>query len=274
MTTLKRKWYKIIFEADTKAGKDFDVALLIFILLSVAVVMLDSVADIHNRLSSLFLILEWIFTILFTLEYVTRIAVHPKPLRYIFSFWGMVDLLSILPTYLGLFVAGYHYMIVVRIFRLLRVFRIFKMVRFNRESQILLKSLSASIYKVSIFFLALLMVVVIMGTIMYVVEGEENGFNSIPESIYWAIITVTTVGYGDMVPHTVMGKFVSAFSMIIGYSIIAIPTGIVTAEMTKNRRKIRKGCPDCGNTNKISANYCYKCGYHFSEKHREADTKK
>ena len=261
--TAKEKWYSIIFESDTKAGKTFDVGLLVLILVSVAVVMLDSISSIQAKYSNLFQALEWLLTIGFTIEYAARILVHPRPMRYVFSFWGMIDLLSILPTYLSLVFVGYHYMIVVRIFRLLRVFRILKMARFSSESQLLWKSLAASIYKVSIFFLALLLIVILMGTTMYVVEGEKYGFDNIPESIYWAIITITTVGYGDIVPHTVLGKFISSLSMIIGYSIIAIPTGIVTAEMAKGR-KSKKVCPQCNAENKISANFCYKCGHGFA----------
>lgn len=263
--TLRERIYRTIFESDTKRGKDFDVILLILILLSVLIVMLDSVAPLSKKYSIIFNTVEWILTVIFTIEYLTRIVVHPKPLRYIFSFWGFIDLLSILPTFLSLMFSGYRYMLVVRIFRLMRVFRIFKLTRFNKESQMLMRSLKASLYKISLFFLALMMVVTIMGTIMYVVEGEDQGFDNIPESIYWAIITITTVGYGDMVPKTLLGKFISAFSMIIGYSIIAVPTGIVTAEMTKARKKIRKRCPQCFKMNRKKANFCERCGASFSK---------
>ncbi len=265
MNEIRKKWYNIIFKSDTKAGKDFDVLLLVLILISVAVVMLDSVEAFHTQYSLLFDIFEWILTIVFTLEYLVRIYVHPKRIYYLFSFWGIIDFLSIVPTYLSLFFIGYHYMIVVRIFRLLRVFRIFKLVRFSNESEVLLKSLRASIYRVSIFFFALLMIVMLMGTTMYVVEGAENGFDNIPKSIYWAIVTITTVGYGDMVPQTVLGKFLSSLSMIIGYSIIAIPTGIITSEMTKRKKKLRKSCSECGVYNDISANFCKSCGEKFDE---------
>ncbi len=265
METTRQKWYNIIFKSDTKPGKDFDVILLILILISVVVVMLDSVEAFHRQYSFFFDILEWILTIIFTLEYLVRLYVHPKRIRYVFSFWGIIDFLSIVPTYLSLFFIGYHYMIIVRIFRLLRVFRIFKLVRFSNESEVLWKSLRSSMYKVSIFFFALTMIVVLMGTIMYVVEGAENGFDNIPKSIYWAIVTITTVGYGDMVPQTVLGKFLSSLSMIIGYSIIAIPTGIVTSEITKRKHKLRKCCSECGVFNDISANFCKSCGEKFDE---------
>lgn len=262
--TFREKIYHVIFESDTRKGKVFDVLLLVLILSSVFVVMLDSVATLSNRYAVIFNAIEWFLTIVFTIEYFTRIAVHPKPLRYMFSFWGFVDLFSILPTFLSLLFSGYRYMLVVRIFRLMRVFRIFKLTRFNKESQMLMRSLKASLYKISLFFLALMMIVTIMGTIMYVVEGEDQGFDNIPESIYWAVITITTVGYGDMVPKTLLGKFISAFSMIIGYSIIAVPTGIVTAEMAKARRKIRKRCSQCFKMNRRRANFCERCGTAFS----------
>lgn len=273
--TLKHRWYSIIFKSDTKEGKAFDVVLLVMILTSVIVVTLDSVAAIHAKYRPFFQTLEWIFTLSFTLEYITRILVHPKPIRYIFSFWGFIDLLSILPTYVGLFYGDYQYLLVVRILRLFRVFRIFKMVRFNKESQALFYSLKASLYKISIFFMALLFVVVIMGTVMYVVEGgESSDFNSIPQGIYWAVITITTVGYGDIVPQTVIGKFISAFSMIVGYSVIAIPTGIVTAEMTRKQR-YRKICSHCNTSNNIRAHYCNKCGTAFQDNiQAAAETKK
>lgn len=261
--TKRKEWYNIIFESDTRAGKNFDILLLILIALSILIVLLDSISSLHNQYRILFGTFEWILTILFTIEYVSRIYVHHKPIRYVFSFWGIIDFCSIVPTYFGLFFVGYHYMIVVRIFRLLRVFRIFKLVRFNQESQLLWRSLVASFYKVSIFFLALLMVVVTMGTLMYVVEGESSGFDNIPKSIYWAIVTITTVGYGDMVPQTVIGKFISAMSMIIGYSIIAIPTGIVTAQMSKHRKKIKKQCQNCATLSDVEANFCQKCGKAF-----------
>ncbi len=267
--TRKEKMYRIIFESDTRKGKNFDIVLLVLILLSVLTVMLDSISSLSNNYFQVFYAIEWAFTVIFTIEYFVRIIVSRKPLRYIFSFWGLVDFLSILPTYLSFIFIGYHYMLVVRIFRLMRVFRIFKLTRFNKESQMLMHSLKASLYKISLFFLALMMVVTIMGTLMYVVEGEEGGFNNIPESIYWAIITVTTVGYGDMVPKTIFGRFLSAFSMIIGYSIIAVPTGIVTAEMTNVREKIRKRCPQCLNLNAKKANFCTYCGHKFSKKRKK-----
>lgn len=255
----KEELYRIIFESDTKAGKRFDVILLWCILFSILTAILDSVPDINLSFKSGFYIIEWIFTVLFSFEYFLRIYVSRRAFRYIFSFWGMVDLLAILPTYLSLFFMGYHYLLIVRIFRLLRVFRILKLMRFNREAIALLKALKASAYKISIFFSAVLTIVILLGTIMYVVEGGENGFTSIPQSIYWAIITITTVGYGDIVPHTVLGKFISSLAMIIGYAIIAVPTGILTVEMSRNS-ELKITCPNCGSKNLVSSNYCSHCG--------------
>lgn len=255
----KERLYHIVFETDSKAGKRFDVVLLWLILVSVLVVMLESVPEYGKKYYAYFHLVEWIFTGLFTLEYIIRLIISPKPLKYVTSFWGIIDLLSVLPTWAGLFKIGYHYLLVVRIFRLLRVFRILKLARFNKESQVLFSALKASIHKVSIFMLAVVAIVTLMGTIMYVVEGGEKGFTSIPQSIYWAIVTVTTVGYGDMVPHTVLGKFISSIAMIIGYAIIAVPTGIVTVEMTK---KTMEGitCEKCGGKNNLTSNFCTHCG--------------
>lgn len=260
--TLKERLYQIVFESDTKAGKLFDVVLLWSILLSVAVVVLESVEQIHDLFSTGFYLIEWGLTALFTTEYILRIWISPSRTKYLFSFWGIIDLFSILPTYLSFFFVGYHYLLVVRIFRLLRVFRVLKLVRFNKEANTLIKALRSSMYKITIFLMAVITIVILLGTIMYVVEGKENGFTSIPQSIYWAIITITTVGYGDIVPHTVVGKFVSAFAMIIGYAILAVPTGIVTVAMS-NTRLNNLECPNCGYANKYNANFCSKCGHQF-----------
>ncbi len=254
----KKKLYNIVFETDTKAGKYFDVVLLWMILFSVLAVMLESVPELGAKYSKAFFLIEWVLTILFTLEYLLRILISVKPLKYVFSFWGLIDFLSILPTWLSLFFVGYHYLLVVRIFRLLRIFRILKLVRFNTESQVLIQTLKSSFYKISIFFLSVLAIVTFLGTLMYVVEGGEKGFTSIPQSIYWAIVTVTTVGYGDMVPHTVVGKFISSFAMIIGYAIIAVPTGIVTVALSKQDHKSKK-CEKC-NTYNDATNFCSNCG--------------
>lgn len=263
--TLREKLYVIVFGTSTKQGKQFDIVLLWLILTNIVVVMIESIPEIGNTHFYGFLIFEWILTIVFSIEYLLRIWISPKPFKYIMSFWGLIDFLSILPTYLSLFVIGYHYFIVVRIFRLLRVFRILKLARFNSEAGLLIRSLKNSGHKISIFLLAVVSIVIFLGTIMYVIEGGEKGFTSIPQSIYWAIVTVTTVGYGDMIPHTDLGKFVSSIAMIIGYGIIAVPTGIVTAEMIKSVYK-KKYCSTCNCENDFDAFYCNQCGNLIKDK--------
>jgi voltage-gated potassium channel len=263
--TLRKKLFIIVFGTNTKHGKQFDIVLLWLILFSIAVVMLESIPELGIAYKDYFFVLEWLFTILFSIEFLLRLFISPKPLKYIFSFWGLIDFLSVLPTYLTLFIAGYQYLTVVRIFRLLRVFRILKLARFNSEAGILISALRGSFYKISIFLLAVISTVVLLGTIMYVVEGGEEGFTSIPQSIYWAIVTVTTVGYGDMVPHTVFGKFISSIAMIIGYGIIAVPTGIVTAEIAKTVYE-KINCPVCNIENDPNAKYCHSCGEKMLDK--------
>ncbi len=264
-STLREKLYSVIFESDTKEGRRFDIWLLWIILISAAVAMLDSVESLHRELQVEFYILEWIFTILFTIEFLLRIYVSPRPSRYLLSSWGIIDLLAILPTYLSLIFVGYQYLLVVRILRLLRVFRILKLVRFTKEAMYLIRALKASLFKISIFFMTVIVIVVILGTVMYVVEAGQHGFSSIPQSIYWAIITVTTVGYGDIVPFTILGKFIASVAMIIGYAIIAVPTGIVTVEMAKSGER-KKECPGCSNSVSLSDNYCSHCGMRFGLK--------
>lgn len=264
-TRFKEEVYNVIFEANTPAGKAFDVVLLIVILSSIIIVMLESVDSISRRFSNLFFYLEWIFTILFTFEYIARIIVSRNPKKYIFSFFGIIDFLSILPAYISLFVAGYHSLIILRSFRLLRVFRIFKLVRFVGEASTLSRALVASKAKITVFITAVAIIVVIMGTIMYIVEGAEHGFTSIPRSIYWAIVTLTTVGYGDIAPSTVLGQSLASLIMILGYAIIAVPTGIVTSEMTKMKAEVDpKATRICSNCERgihdIDAEYCKFCG--------------
>lgn len=263
--SLRESLHQIVFGTETKAGKRFDVFLLWVILISVVVVMLESIPSVGSRFFRLFFAIEWILTIIFTVEYFLRIWISPRPIKYIFSFWGAIDFLSILPSYLGLLFVGYHYLIIVRVFRLLRVFRILKLARFNRESLLLLHALRLSMHKLSVFLVAVITIVVFMGTLMYVVEGGEKGFTSIPQSIYWAIVTVTTVGYGDMVPVTILGKFISSIVMIIGYAIIAVPTGILTVEMSRVRSK-QKDCPNCHHSNEMDAVFCNNCGKSFEVK--------
>ncbi len=262
---LKNKLYIIIFKTDTFWGKAFDVALLISILLSVITVALESVKSLNNLYHNLFITLEWGFTFLFTLEYMLRLWITSEKRKYIFSFFGIIDLLSTLPTYIGLVLTGAHTLVVLRSFRLLRVFRIFKLARFVGEASQLKKALKSSQPKIIVFITAISIIVVIMGTIMYIVEGGENGFTSIPQSIYWAIVTLTTVGYGDIAPVTVIGKSLAALIMILGYAIIAVPTGIVTAEISKtmygSKSIANKECTNCGQKNhEKEANYCKNCG--------------
>lgn len=259
MLSFRERAYQIIFGTDTKAGRLFDVVLLWFILLSVLIVMLESIPEWGTRWKYEFGIIEWVLTIVFSLEYLVRIWCSPAPARYIFSFWGLIDFLSVIPTYLSLLISGSHYFVVVRIFRLLRVFRILKLVRYHSESRALVSALKASWHKISIFLFTVLAIVIFLGTLMYVVEGGQRGFTSIPQSIYWAIVTVTTVGYGDMVPQTIVGKFISSFAMIIGYAIIAVPTGIVTVAMA-NQRQEAKSCKVCNTKMSVEANYCSACG--------------
>lgn len=256
---MRRKLYRIIFETDTKAGRLFDVVLLWLILISVAIVVIESIPEIGHSYAFEFHSVEWVFTILFSIEYGLRIWSSPSPRRYIFSIWGFIDLFSILPTYLSLALPGYHYLLVVRIFRLLRVFRILKLVRFSQEALILVRAMKASSYKIGVFLFSVLTTIVLLGTLMYVIEGGSSGYTSIPQSIYWAIVTVTTVGYGDIVPLTVVGKILSSISMIIGYAIIAVPTGIITVELSRTA-KIDLICPSCKAMNQSNAVYCSQCG--------------
>lgn len=262
--TNREKLYQMVFCTETKAGRRFDVFLIWIILLSVIAVMLESVPEINKRYGNILFIIEWIITILFTIEYLTRIWISPKPFKYLFSFWGLIDFISIVPTYLSLILLGYHYLIIVRIFRLLRVFRVVKIARINSETNVFISALKNSIPKISIFLLTVASFVVFLGTLMYVIEGGGKGFTSIPQSIYWAIVTVTTVGYGDMIPYTVLGKFISSIAMILGYVIIAVPTGIITVEMSKSIMKTKK-CNHCNYNNDLSARFCNHCGKPLNE---------
>ena len=264
---LKAKLYDIIFEADTPSGKFFDVNLMIVILISIFIVMLESVSSINITYGNYLHIAEWCITAIFTVEYILRIWVVKKPLKYIFSFYGIIDLLSILPTYLSLFMPGGQSLMVIRALRLLRVFRILKISRYTKESQSILRALKASRAKISVFLFAVIMIVIIIGTIMYLVEGESNGFTSIPQGIYWAIVTITTVGYGDIAPHTWLGKLIASFAMILGYAIIAVPTGIVTTEFSRKNKKITtQVCPNCINEgHDTDAVFCKFCGFCLNE---------
>lgn len=261
---IREKINRIIFEHDTPSGRLFDVILLWTILISVIVVILESVPSLNLQYNTSFYYIEWGITILFTLEYVIRIWSSKTPLKYMFSFWGFIDFVSIVPTYMELINFGFHYLLAIRIFRLLRVFRILKLVKFNREAQVLLLALRGSSYKIGVFLMTVASIMVLLGTLMYVIEGGQNGFTSIPQSIYWAIVTVTTVGFGDIVPSTVLGKMLSSLAMIMGYAIIAVPTGIITVEMSKKRAK-DKVCDACNNDNPDDAVYCNQCGLKFSD---------
>ena len=259
----KIKLGNIIFESDTRPAKAFDVVLLIVILISVALVILESIPEINIKWGAELKIAEWAITLIFTTEYTLRIIVARKRIKYIFSFFGIIDLLSVIPTYLSLFLVGAQGLIVIRALRLLRVFRILKLTRYTSESRIILQALRASRIKISIFLFAILMIITIIGTLMYLVEGEEHGFTSIPIGIYWAIVTLTTVGYGDITPITDLGKFISGIVMIMGYAIIAVPTGIVSAEIVQSSRKqkVSPSCSECGEKDHDkNAVFCKKCG--------------
>jgi voltage-gated potassium channel len=265
----KKEFYEIIFEADTRAGKLFDVFLLFAIALSTLVVMLESVPSMDEEYGASFILLEWVFTILFTLEYVLRILVVNRKKQYIFSFFGMVDLLSILPSYLALIFSGAQVLLVIRVIRLFRIFRILKLANFVGAGNSLRIAIMASRHKISVFLLSVLMTVIIAGTLMYLVEGAENGFTSIPVSIYWAIVTMTTVGYGDIAPQTAVGQALASFIMILGYGIIAVPTGIVSAEIyeLKTKEKLTtQVCPNCLKEGHDSdATHCKFCGTKLNE---------
>jgi voltage-gated potassium channel len=264
----RRAWqvrlHRIIYESTTTAGKLFDVALLVLIFTSILVVVLDSVQSWHLRYGNLFYTLELTFTVLFTIEYVLRLISIRKPLRYVFSFLGIIDLLAIIPGYLSIFYVGAQSLLVVRSLRLLRIFRIFKLTHFLSEMQFLAVAMKGSLRKISIFMLIVLTLVIILGSVMYLVEGGENGFTSIPTSIYWAIVTITTVGYGDISPVTPLGKAVASLIMLMGYGIIAVPTGIVTTEMAlavKRREQTAESCPQCGREgHDKNAAFCKFCG--------------
>lgn len=266
----KRDWkfklHEIIYGTHTPAGKLFDIVLLVVILYSVIIVMLESVPRFDERYHSFLDISEWVVTLLFTVEYILRIICIRRPSKYIFSFFGIIDLLSTIPKYLSYLVVGSQYFAALRALRLLRVFRILKLVRFVGESNNLLRALRASRTKIFIFVFFVLIVSILLGTIMYLVEGPENGFNSIPHSVYWTIVTLTTVGYGDISPQTGLGQFIATLIMIIGYGIIAVPTGIVTVEFSKQKSKEAKEkgtriCESClEEDHGENANHCYHCG--------------
>lgn len=260
----RRKLHDIIYEADTPLGKLFDVVLLILILLSVLFVMIESVAGLPKYVYDWLYVGEWVITIFFSFEYIARIITVKKPARYIFSFYGIIDFLSTIPLYLTFLLAGSNYLLTVRALRLLRIFRILKITRYVGESNKLKRALLHSRAKILIFLFAVLIVCIIAGTLMYLIEGEESGFKSIPVSIYWCIVTLTTVGFGDIHPITPLGQFLAAIIMIMGYGIIAVPTGIVSAEYAKKDSYVHVNsfaCPNCNAAqHRDDAKYCHRCG--------------
>ena len=264
MSNFKSKIKVIIFGTDTPAGKYFDLVLIISILLSVLIVMLDSVSDLHKEYGLIFNYFEWIFTILFSLEYLLRIYCIRIASSYIFSLYGIIDLLALIPTYLAIFLPGASVFSVIRVLRVLRVFRILKLVQFMGEANLLIKAIKSSRRKILVFLFFVINLVIILGSIMYLVEGESSGFDSIPRSIYWAIVTLTTVGYGDISPITNLGQFIAAAIMIMGYVIIAIPTGIVATEMRFSNRRRKKVCIVCNDDKQeLNAKFCSNCGAKF-----------
>jgi voltage-gated potassium channel len=267
--SLRHRLHEIIYEADTPAGKLFDVILLIAIVASVLFVMLESVDSVRAKYGDFLNIAEWVITVLFSIEYVFRMIAIKKPWKYVLSFYGIIDLLSTLPKYLSFFLVGSHNLAALRALRLLRVFRILKLARYMRESDRLIVALRASRAKIGVFLFFVLILCVILGTVMYLVESEETGFTSIPRSVYWAIVTLTTVGYGDIAPGTPLGQLISSVIMILGYAIIAIPTGIVGSEMVKASSKVHtntQACPHClHTTHRDDAIFCHQCGEKLNE---------
>ncbi|RIA09997.1 voltage-gated potassium channel [Flavobacteriaceae bacterium MAR_2010_72] len=270
----RSKLHELIYEADTRAGKVFDLVLMSTIIASIILVMLESVKAIDERFHQFLNISEWVITILFTLEYIARIVSVNKPMKYILSFYGIIDFLSTIPKYLSIIFAGTHALVALRALRLLRIFRILKLARYLGASNNLVKALKASRAKISVFLFAVVIVAIILGTIMYLVEGEKNGFSNIPKSVYWCIVTLTTVGFGDIAPQTPLGQFIASLVMILGYGIIAVPTGIVSAEYTTQIKQTdqpqknpklptnTQSCANCLTEGHLDrAEYCHICGY-------------
>lgn len=259
---LKSTLYTIIFEADTLGGKLFDILLICSILMSVIAVMLESIQSVKSVYEDQLVIIEWFFTILFTVEYILRLICAGSSFKYAKSFFGIVDLLAILPTYVSIFIPGSQYLLSIRILRTLRIFRILKLVQYMKESQVIVQALWSSRRKIAVFLFAVLTLVIIFGSLMYIIEGRENGFTSIPRSTYWAIVTLTTVGYGDLSPKTGVGQFIAVLIMLMGYSIIAVPTGIVSAEIAFSRKRMKHAvCQTCSTEDhSYDAAYCKNCG--------------
>jgi voltage-gated potassium channel len=259
----RAKLHEVIFEAETPAGKAFDIVLILSISLSIITVFLDSIREINLQYGSRFYTVEWFFTILFTVEYIFRLLSVKKPWKYVTSFFGIVDLISIIPTYISLLIPGSQYLMTIRVLRLLRVFRVLKLTEYLSEMRMITLALQASTKKIGVFLFTVLTLVIIIGSMMYMIEGEANGFSDIPNSIYWAIVTLTTVGYGDISPQTPVGKILASLVMFLGYGIIAVPTGIVTVEISQAARKAvnTNVCPSCSlEGHDPDAKYCKYCG--------------
>lgn len=267
--TWRTKLYSIIFEADTKKGKWFDIILIIAIFTSIIIVMLESVDHIHHKYHKQLNYAEWFMTSLFTIEYILRIVAVQKPAKYIFSFYGIVDFLALIPKYLSLFFTGTHALVTLRALRMLRVFRVLKLPRYVGASKRLIVSLRSSSVGIAVFLLSIFILTIVLGTVMYLIEGPKNGFTSIPNSMYWAIVTLTTVGYGDISPQTPLGKLIASVIMILGYAIIAVPAGIFTTAMTRADQKASHQAEDCANCKPsqypAGANYCPECGKRIHE---------
>lgn len=260
-SSLKKNLHRVIFETDTYAGKIFDIALIFFIVASVTAVILDSVDSIHRHIGTILFWAEIIFTCVFTVEYLLRLWCSQRPLKYALSFFGIIDLLAIVPTYTAFFISGSQAFLVIRMLRILRIFRILKLVRFLGEARQLTQALRKSMRKIIVFLVAVVTIVIIIGAIMHLVEDSEHTFTSIPHGIYWAIVTLTTVGYGDIVPKTPLGQALAALIMIVGYGIIAVPTGIVTAELTQSLNTNVRSCRKCRRSgHEHDANFCRYCG--------------
>ncbi len=271
---LKEKLYSVIFGTDTPAGKRFDILLITAILISVVAVILESIETIESQYAFQLHTIEWFFTILFTIEYGLRLYCSPNPRGYATSFYGLIDLLAVLPTYLSLIIPSTNLLLIIRLFRVLRIFRVLKLLQYTGEANILWRSLIRSRRKIFIFLFSVLIIVTIFGSLMYIIEGPIFGFTSIPRSIYWAIVTVTTVGYGDITPHTVFGQAIAAMAMLTGYAIIAVPTGIISAELINeiNRDRLTLRCSNCERSGHESdANFCKHCGAELPERN-ESDT--
>ena len=262
-TPLQRRFYNVIFGTAPGAGRNFDVGLIVLILISVMVIMLDSIPSYHARFGKIFHYMEWLFTGVFTIEYLVRLWCSPNRRLYALSTYGIVDLLAILPTYIAMLLPGANSLLVIRLLRILRIFRVLRLLQFLSEANVLARAMRNSRRKIFVFFSLMLVLMTVFGCLMYVIEGPVNGFRTIPESIYWAIVTITTVGYGDVVPHTPLGRSIAAMGMLIGYAIIAVPTGIITAELAQeiSRERTLNYCTNCGRAgHDQDADYCKYCG--------------